>query len=281
VLTSGDYGAYAANGTTKAITTDWVFVYDITNPVPVQKQVIQVTNTYNGIVFDPSGTQFYVSGGRDSNVHIFGLSGGVWAEQAGSPVSLGISAQVANPGASNPVSLPGPAASGIAITNDGTKLVVTNYENDSISVLTKSGGTWSKTADLDLRPGKINPANSGVPGGAFPFWVSIVGNSKAFVSCMRDREIDVVDISGATPLLLARIALTGQPLKSTLNAAQDTLYVAEDQADLVAVINTSTNPLRKRRKSEPPMESSRLTGFRSPATTPTAWRLAPTKTHCT
>ena len=68
-----------------------VFVYDISNLSPVQKQVIQVPNTYAGIAFDPSGTAFYVSGGVDDNVHIYGLGQNqLWSEQPGSPVRWGI-----------------------------------------------------------------------------------------------------------------------------------------------------------------------------------------------
>ena len=236
VLTSGDYGIYTATGSQdSAASTEWVFVYDITNPVPVQKQAIQVKNTYNGIVWDPSGTAFYVAGGRNDNVHVYKLTAGAWGEAAGSPITLGHASQAGG----TP-----PEAAGIAISNDGTKIVVTNYENDSISVLTQSAGVWSKAADYDLRPGIINPTNSGTPGGAYPFWVTIAGNNTAYVSCMRDREIDVVNITGAAaPSLTTRIKLTGQPLKSTLNAAQTTLYVAEDQSDEVAVINTTSNTL--------------------------------------
>lgn len=233
VLTTGDYGIYTAAGARDtAASTDWVFVYDTTNPVPVQKQAIQVLNTYNGIAFDPSGTTFYVPGGRNDNVHIFTLVSGLWGEQTGSPVALGHTSQ------SGGVV---PEAAGIALTADGNKMVVTNYENDSITLLTKSGSSWTKTADFDLRPGIINPAQSGVPGGEFPFWVTIRGNSTAYVSSLRDREIDVVDISGASPTLSTRIKLKGQPMKSTLNAAQTTLYVAEEQSDSVAAIDTGSN----------------------------------------
>ncbi len=232
VLTSGDYGIYTSTGSRDtADSTDWVFVFDITTPVPVQKQALQVPNTYNGIVFDPSGTAFYVAGGRDDNVHVFTLTGQLWSEQAGKSIALGHTSQAGG----TP-----PEAAGIAISSDGSKIVVTNYENDSISVLTKSSGVWSKTADFDLRPGKIDPSLSGTPGGAYPFWVTIQGNSTAFVSSIRDREIDVVNIAGA-PSLTTRIKLKGQPLKSVLNAAQTVLYVAEDQTDSVAAIDTASN----------------------------------------
>ena len=236
VLTSGDYGIYTAAGSSDtAASTDWIFVFNITSPIPVQTQAIQVKNTYNGIVWDPTGAAFYVAGGRDDSVHAYVPTGGVWAEAAGSPIALKHTSQAGGTG---------PQAAGIAISADGSKLVVTNYENDSISVLTKSAGVWTKASDYDLRPGIENPAMSGTPGGAYPFWVSIAGNNTAYISCMRDREIDVVDVtSAAAPSLTTRIKLTGQPLKSTLNAAQTTLYVAEDQADSVAAINTGTNTL--------------------------------------
>ena len=49
---------------------------------------------------------------------------------------------------------------------------------------------------LDLRPGKINPANVGVPGGEYPFRVVINGNSTVYVSSIGDREIDVINLTG-------------------------------------------------------------------------------------
>jgi hypothetical protein len=121
-----------------------------------------------------------VSGGVDDNVHIYGLKNGIWSERAASPVALGHANGVG-------VGVP-PASAGIGITEDGAKLVVANYYNDSISVLTQSSGAWTKTAELDLRPGKINPREAVTPGGEYPFWVTVKGNSTAYVSSIRDRE---------------------------------------------------------------------------------------------
>ena len=222
--------------------TEYVFVYNISSLTPVQTQVIKVPNTYAGIAINPNGKELYVSGGVDDDVHIYSLgTNKLWAEEAGSPVALGHAA-------SPPVSLGGvglavqPAAAGVAVTSDGQKLVVANYYNDSISVLTNSTGGWTKTAELDLRPGKINPADSGIPGGEYPLWVAIQGASTAYVSSVRDREIDVVSISGA-PTVTTRIKVTGQPGKMVMNSAQTLLYASEDEADSVAVINAGTNQL--------------------------------------
>ncbi len=214
-------------------TNEYVFVYDISNKVPVKKQVVQIANTYNGIVFDPSGTTFYVAGGVDDNLHIYDLTAGQWAERtAGSPIVLGHKA-----GNGFVVS---PTAAGVAITADAKTLVVTDYYNDSISILTNTGGTWAKTSELDLRPGKLDPVNaSGVPGGEYPFWVVLKGTT-AYISSIRDREIDVVNVAG-TPSILARIKVKGQPNKMTLTADGSKLYVAEDQTDTVDIIDTAMN----------------------------------------
>jgi YVTN family beta-propeller protein len=242
VLTSGynqmsySNGAYAAPDS-----NEYVFVFDITHRIPVQTQVVQVPNTYAGIVFDPSGATFYVSGGVDDDVHIYDLGPTGWAERLGSPIALGHLA-----GAVPPANLGGvglqvqPAAAGIAITANSQQIVVANYYNDSISVLGKAGTTWAKTGELDLRPGKINPAQSGTPGGEYPFWVVIKGNDTAYVSSIRDREIDVIVLSGF-PSVTTRIPVKGQPNKMVLNAAGTMLYVAQDQSDSVAVIDTASN----------------------------------------
>jgi YVTN family beta-propeller protein len=227
----------SAGNRNAADSNEYVFVYDISLGVPIQKQVILVANTYSGIAFDPSGIRFYVAGGVNDNVHVFTLQAGKWIEQPGSPVALGHSGSGVGLGVS-------PAAAGIAVSQDGTKIVVANYYNDSISVLgPNSSGAIVKNAELDLRPGIENSANSGVPGGEYPYWVTIKGSTTAYVSSIRVREIDVVDLTASTPTVTTRIAVTGQPLKSVINPGLTTLYVAEDQNDSVAVIDTGTNTL--------------------------------------
>jgi DNA-binding beta-propeller fold protein YncE len=98
--------------------------------------------------------------------------------------------------------------------------------------------------EFDLRPGKINPADSGVPGGEYPFWVTVKANNTAYVSSSRDREIVVVDFTTVTaPKVLTRIEVAGNPTKTTLDKAQKYLYVAEDNSDLVEIIDTSSQEL--------------------------------------
>jgi YVTN family beta-propeller protein len=234
------------------ISTEYAFIYDISQGTPVNKQIVPIANTYHGVVFDPNNSVFYVSGGPSDNIHIVVRSAtGIWADQAGKlglGHSGGIGLNLKPNGATAINSAVGvtSCAAGIAISNDGMTLAVVNYYNDSITVFSGGYGSWSLQREIDLRPGKDNALQSGVPGGEYPFWVLLKGNgpaATAYVSSIRDREIDVVSLAGATPAVVNRIAVKGQPNKMIMNAAQTLLYVAEDESDSVDVINTVTNTI--------------------------------------
>src|SRR6266852_1238538 len=234
ILTSGyNLNNDSTGAQVNSASNEYVFVYDISVHPPVKRQVLQVPNTFDGLVWNPSGKEFFVTGGVDDNIHVFDLSGSTWAESLPA-IPLG---HVAGTDGLVPR-----GAAGIAITQDGTRLVVANYENDSISIV--SAQTRTKLAELDLRPGRNNPADAGVAGGEYPFWVAIKGNETAYVSSVRDREIVVVNIATAMPTITARIPVKGQPLKMILNKAESTLFAVLDATDQVAVINTSTNHVR-------------------------------------
>lgn len=237
VLTSGYNRVNGPAGASiPADSTQFVFIYDISRGKPFQKQVVQIPNTYSGIVFDPSGGAFYVSGGVDDNIHAYSLGqDGSWSEQPGSPIPLG------HNGVGVGLSVK-PQAAGIAVTKDGSKLVVADYENDSISVLAKSRSGWTVSSELDLRPGKEDSKNAGVPGGEYPLWVAIKGDDAAYISSLRDREVVVINFAGE-PKVVTRIHLPGEPNRMVLNASQSSLYVAQDNTDSVAVIDTSSNKL--------------------------------------
>ena len=259
----GPSGAYPWNS---AESNEYVFIYDISQQTPNLQQVIQIPNTYFGIVFDPAsyaanappGTnkRFYVAGGKNDNIHTVSLSGGVWAEESPSAPALamhhglGLGLNIQPNGAIQINSQMGvyPCAAGLAISSDGKTLVVADYFNDAITVFTGGYGNWSKPVDLDLRPGKsaTNP-QPGQPGGEYPFWVVVKGNGAsavAYVSSIRDREIVVASLSSPMAVT-ARIPVKGQPNKMILDAAQAFLYVAEDQSDTVDVIDTRSNTIRE------------------------------------
>ncbi|MGZ7059850.1 MAG: YncE family protein, partial [Candidatus Angelobacter sp.] len=89
ILTSGYNRNNDARG--KAIpaqTSEYVFVFDIQQAKPVQRQALHIPNAYMGLAWAPDGTHFYVGGGQDDNVHVFAQDGGQWSESE-NPISLG------------------------------------------------------------------------------------------------------------------------------------------------------------------------------------------------
>jgi DNA-binding beta-propeller fold protein YncE len=106
VLTSGYNRVFQGRSRclTRSYSSEYIFVFDISNHAPVFKQAIPIPNAYHGIVWDPSGTAFYVSGGmgdapfgtdpipytkngisaeyNGDNVHIVTQTNGIWAPAA-------------------------------------------------------------------------------------------------------------------------------------------------------------------------------------------------------
>ena len=243
VLTSGFNRLYDNSGERiQSASNEYVFVYDISAGTPRKIQVIQVANTYAGIAWNPKpqqgGEPFYVSGGVDDNIHSYTLHGGQYQESGG-PIALGHD----NGNGYDEVE---PIAAGLAVSPDGSRLLVTNFENDSVSLIDLADR--AVIAEQDLRPGKINPARVGVPGGEYPAAVIFAGPNKAYVSSQRDREIDVVNIQPNAPFLSVarRIPTRGQPTKMVLNKSATRLYVANDNSDTVAVVDTRTDHIVQR-----------------------------------
>lgn len=228
ILTSGFNQNLNSSGKVDRNTSnEYVFVFDVSGAAPQQVQVIQVVpNAFDGLAWNPNGNQFYVSGGPDDLIHVFGCqANGSWHE--GHFIALNHNGQALG-------------WNGIIRVADGKHLLAANYENDSVSAIDLSTG--SVVSEFDLRPGIIDPSKTGMAGGTYPYWVAIKGSQKAYVSSQRDREVMVLNI-GALPSiqLVTRIALPGQPNKMILNRDGSRLFVAQDNTDTVAVIDTEAD----------------------------------------
>jgi YVTN family beta-propeller protein len=234
ILTSGYNRNNRADGTRNpAWSNEYVFIYDVSGPAPVKQQVLTVPNTFNGLVWNPSGQEFYVSGGRDDNMRVFGKVGNAWASQA--TVDLGNHPNVSG--------YYQPMAAGLAVNAAGDMLAAANMLYDSVSIVNLQSRTL--VGEVDLRPGIADPSKSGTTGGTYPFWIAIKGSDKAYISSQRDREIVIVSLSGS-PQVIGRIPVGGLPGKMILNKAQDLLFVAESNSDSVAVIDTATDQVATR-----------------------------------
>lgn len=245
IICAGQNSLYNAAGTLDtANSTQYIFLYDVSGANktnPKLSQVIRQPNSHVGLAWSPDGNTLYAAGGNDDAVYIYTRSGATLT--AAGMVSLGHGASHTNTGLGLGVQ---PNASGLDVSADGKTLVVANNYNDSISVV--DTGTRSVRYEHDLRPFYANnEGTSGVAGGTFPFAVAIKGNGTAYVSSDRDRQVVVVDVSSSTAgHLITRINLDGNALGMTFNKSQTRLYVAQDNADEVAVIDTASNSVVER-----------------------------------
>jgi YVTN family beta-propeller protein len=236
VLCAGQNSLVKPDGTTDVdASTQFIFLYDVSGAhkrSPLLTQVLKPTNSHVGLVFSPDGSQLYAAGGRDDMVRVYAKTAGVWApsgsialNHAGVGVGVGVA----------------PNAGGLGMSKDGKTLVVVNNYNDSISVIDTATGTIRY--EHDLRPFFAgNEGVAGGTGGTFPFAVAIKDNKIAYITSDRDREVVIVDLSAPSAgRLIKRIKLDGNALGLTLDASERRLYVAQDNADQVAVIDTQSN----------------------------------------
>jgi YVTN family beta-propeller protein len=245
VLTAGQNSLYKPDGTVDvANSTQYLFLYSVAGANkarPLLMQAIKQVNAHVGLVFSPDGNTIYAAGGNDDAVYVYTNSGGTFT--AAAPIPLGHFAPGAIGSARNKGVGLGvqPNAGGMDVSADGRTLVVANNYNDSISVIDTA--TRLVRYEHDLRPFFVNNEGlDGRAGGTFPFAVVVKGNDTAYVSSTRDREVAVVDVSSLTEgHLIKRIKLNGNALGMTLDTSQSRLYVAQDNADQVAVIETSSN----------------------------------------
>jgi DNA-binding beta-propeller fold protein YncE len=245
VITAGQNSLYRPDGTVDvANSTQYIFLYNVVGmnrARPALTQVLKQTNSHVGLVFSPDGNTLYAAGGNDDAVYVYTKTGGTFA--AAAPIALGHFAPGSTGSARNKGVGLGvqPNASGMDMSADGTTLVVANNYNDSISVIDTA--TRTVRYEHDLRPYFANnEGRSGRAGGTFPYGVVVKGNGVAYVSSDRDREVVVVDIASLTEgHLIKRIKLDGNALGMTLNPSQSRLYVAQDNADQVAIIDTQSN----------------------------------------
>ncbi|MBR0551672.1 bifunctional YncE family protein/alkaline phosphatase family protein [Stakelama marina] len=225
---------YPTGETIADASNEYVFVYALDRgDRPVLAQVIQVPDTFSGIAWNPDQTnhpEFYVAGGVDDNVHVYRQDGDEWRED-GTPIALGHSAGL---GIGDK-----PMAAGLAVSPDGARMLVANLANDSVSLIDVA--TRKVLAEQDLRPGKIDPARHGIPGGEYPFDITFAGPDRAYVSSLRDREVDILGIDPADVRVTARIHLKGQPNHLLLNRSGTRLFVTSDNSDTLDIIDTARN----------------------------------------
>lgn len=232
VLTSGFNRYNGPDGKRlESQSTQYVFRYAITSQGARALQTLQVPNSFGGIAWRADGNGFIVGGGVDDAVYLFARGGPNFVAagkiRLGHKAGLGADVQ--------------PQAAGIAVSPDGGRALVANYYNDSISLVDLAGRRV--LAEQDLRPGKIDPRHSGVPGGEFPFAVAWTDASHAWVSAPRDRQLVAIAIDGGKLRVTDRVATIGEPTAILVDWKAHQLVVTEDNADRLAIIGTQSGRL--------------------------------------
>ena len=276
-------GALSKTTTSNA---EWVFVFDVRGSQPVQKQLINIPNTYDGLLWDPSGSRFYVAGGIDDRIIIYKSSGaGASADGTYTPdfpfVLLGHNTPADVPVQEFPTGglfnntpvnsnqyaqdmfVPFSAlAAGLAISRDGSTLYVANYQNDSLSIVNAATRTVSSEV-VFFAPGQKEAI------GEMPYWPVVVSNSqgapvKTYVSSQRDGQVLSVSPSGSFDV----INVGGEPNRMILSADQHRLYVANGDLDEIEVIDTKNDVVESRISVARP-------GYRYKGSSPNALALSP------
>jgi DNA-binding beta-propeller fold protein YncE len=236
VLTSG-YNLYHGQDA-KLVpeqSTQYVFRYSISAKGAVRVQTLQVPNSFGGIAWEPDRKGFIVGGGVDDAVYLFTREGSQFEASGKIPLGhkKGLGAGVK------------PQAAGVAVSPDGQRALVANYYNDSVSLVDLA--RERVVAERDLRPGKIDPAQSGVPGGEFPFAVAWTGVQSAWLSSPRDRQLVSLSITRDGIEVAKRVRTIGEPTALLVDSKRRRLIATEDNDDRLAFINLASG----RRVAEP------------------------------
>ena len=229
ILTSGFNRNEGSDGKrVENLSHEYVFVYDVSGGAPVKRQVLHVPNTFLGIAWAPSGRGFYVSAGVDDAVLEYKAVDHGYQAGRRFPLSHaeGLGLQVK------------PETAGLAVSPDGRWLLAANLQNESVSLIDLASGNVA--AELDLRPGKIDPAQQGVSGGGYPLAVAWTGNTEAFVATERDREVIALSVTNGVLKVARRIRTQGQPTALLAGPGGKRLYASLGNTDGVAVIDPTS-----------------------------------------
>ncbi len=200
VLTSGYNTMALPTGAADTLhSAEWLMLFRMSAKGAIKIAEVPVPATFAGLAWSPDGKRIVVTQGMLDSVVLFSWDGKA-IRADGAPIALGH-----KEGLGLRVK---PAAAGVAWAGSD-RLLVANFFNDSVSLIDVA--SRRVVSETDLRPGKIDPALRGKPGGTYPFRIAMASPTRAVVSVPRDRELVSLDIAGDQLRVVARTTSVAEP----------------------------------------------------------------------
>jgi hypothetical protein len=224
VLTSGFNGMALPSGEPdRAHSTERLMLFRTDKAGATKIAEVPLPATFGGLAWSPDGRRIAATLGVGDGVVLFGWDGKSLAP-SGTPIMLGHKA-----GLGLRVK---PAAAGVAwLGND--RLLIANFFNDSISLVDVAAR--QVVGEIDLRPGKIDPAKRGTPGGTYPYRIMVTSPTRAVVSVPRDREFVTLSIDGSQMTVAARATAQAEPT-ALLALPDGRVLAAGDNSDTLIAL---------------------------------------------
>jgi YVTN family beta-propeller protein len=236
--------------TTTTPKAEWVFVFDVRNRLPRKLQQINIPDTYDGLVWDPAGKKFYVSGGDDDRVYVYKQGSGEQYAPDAPFILLGHNSDQTAPfpkrdggilkntpanAAAKGGLATGAVVAGLGISHDGSQLFAANIQNDSITV----ADTAKRTVLGDTH---FTTPGSGRAVGEYPYDVAVKSArdgkaEKVYVTSQRDDEVVAVATNGSQTI----IKVGSGPNRMLLTKDQSRLWVSNGNSDSLSLINTEND----------------------------------------
>ncbi|MEY9938197.1 bifunctional YncE family protein/alkaline phosphatase family protein [Streptacidiphilus sp. MAP5-3] len=176
---------------------------------------------YGGVAFAPDGRHAYASGGGSGTVHVYSVGPDDRLTQAPD-----IALPTANPAGRKVTMYP----AGLAVTPDGSRLVVADQLADAVTVVALSEVTGPRAA--------APPTTWTVPVGHDPYDVALSPDGRlAYVSNQGADTVSVLALTDASPLPVRTVTVGTHPNRMTVDPRTGTLYVANSESDSVSVVH--------------------------------------------
>lgn len=233
MLTSGFNGMALPDGKPdRAHSTERLMIWRTTPKGLVKLAEAALPAAFGGIAWAPDGSAIAATTGVGDAVMVWRWTGKALVPD-GAPIALGHAA-----GLGLNVK---PAAAGVAWT-DARHLAVANFFNDSVSLVDLAAR--KVVAEADLRPGKIDPAASGTPGGTYPYRLVVAAPGRLVVSAPRDRELITLAVAGDALRVVARAHALAEPTALVAPGGGQVLATG-DNGDSLIVLDGDGRTLRE------------------------------------